>query len=41
MYINEKVRLISSRLSYLSLAELKSLREEIDSLMKNHSGNVG
>jgi len=40
MYINEKVRLISSALSSLSLSELESLREEIDSLITNYRGNV-
>ncbi|MEH1924527.1 hypothetical protein [Nostoc sp.] len=40
MYINEKVRLISSTLSSLTLSELESLREEIHSIITNYRGNV-
>ncbi|MEH2052190.1 hypothetical protein [Nostoc sp.] len=40
MYINEKVRLISSILSSLTLSELESLREEIHSIITNYRGNV-
>ncbi|MEH1820357.1 MAG: hypothetical protein V7L31_14960 [Nostoc sp.] len=39
MYINEKVRLISSTLSSLTLSELESLREKIDSFITNYRGN--
>ncbi|WP_392535767.1 hypothetical protein [Nostoc sp. C117] len=39
MYINEKVRLISSTLSSLTLSELESLREKIDSIITNYRGN--
>ncbi|WP_375495746.1 hypothetical protein [uncultured Nostoc sp.] len=40
MYINEKVRLISSTLSSLTLSELELLREEIHSIITNYGGNI-
>lgn len=40
MYINDRVRLISSTLPSLTLSELESLREEIDSLLSNYGWNV-